>query len=650
MITLLMSGLTSISTNSPGLAPDPTDDRHESTYSEWEDAFVVSKDGGITMSSSGGDGVVGPTVTDPKEDSKSTDSAGLSIVKLTNGEDVSSPHDLEIPAGDSVTWSYNVTNIGDVALTEIVVNDDVEGYVGTIASLGIGESNNSLSLSNTSVVGIYQNNVTASTTHNDVEVNASDYSYYFGVSETSDSAGLSIVKLTNGEDVSSPHDLEIPAGDSVTWSYNVTNMGDVALTEIVVNDDVEGYVGTIASLGVGESNNSLSLSNISVVGVYQNNVTASTTHNDVEVNASDYSYYFGVSETSDSAGLSIVKLTNGEDVSSPHDLEIPAGDSVTWSYNVTNMGDVALTEIVVNDDVEGYVGTIASLGVGESNNSLSLSNISVVGVYQNNVTASTTHNDVEVNASDYSYYFGVNASIDIEKFTDGHDADEPIGPFLLLGYPVEWTYEVKNTGNVNLVIDVQDNDVNVTPLYMDGDDGDDVFEPGEVWVYNASGTVILGQHSNFGNVTGYNGTFIATDADSSHYFGINNPTFKDMAGGKGYWKNPDNWPEEVTEITIGNVTYLKDDAINYQNPVEDKPYILFGQLVPAKLNVMVGLPYYPYVIDGELVYFIEAADAWLEEYPLGSTGPEVDAAWAESGEELKDVLEMYNNGVLYSNG
>ncbi|WP_445474723.1 PKD domain-containing protein [Methanococcoides methylutens] len=54
-ITLLMSGLTSISTNSPGLAPNPTDDSHESTYSEWEDA-IISKDRGILMSRSSGMG------------------------------------------------------------------------------------------------------------------------------------------------------------------------------------------------------------------------------------------------------------------------------------------------------------------------------------------------------------------------------------------------------------------------------------------------------------------------------------------------------------------------------------------------------------------------------------------------------------------
>ena len=41
-------------------------------------------------------------------------------------------------------------------------------------------------------------------------------------------------------------------------------------------------------------------------------------------------------------------------------------------------------------------------------------------------------------------------AITIEKFTNGVDADEPTGPFIPLGDPVEWTYTVTNTGNTTL--------------------------------------------------------------------------------------------------------------------------------------------------------------------------------------------------------
>ena len=40
--------------------------------------------------------------------------------------------------------------------------------------------------------------------------------------------------------------------------------------------------------------------------------------------------------------------------------------------------------------------------------------------------------------------------IDIEKATNGEDADTPTGPEIPVGGAVEWTYVVTNTGNVDL--------------------------------------------------------------------------------------------------------------------------------------------------------------------------------------------------------
>ena len=103
-----------------------------------------------------------------------------------------------------------------------------------------------------------------------------------------------------------------------------------------------------------------------------------------------------------------------------------------------------------------------------------------------------------------------------------------------------WTYSVTTTGNVWLSgISVTDtvSGVNPTPVdanvdtYNDGDTNkDNILQPGEIWLYRATGTATAGQYSNIGTTTGnpvYNngttpvpGLTPPTDTDPSHYFGV----------------------------------------------------------------------------------------------------------------------------------
>ena len=111
----------------------------------------------------------------------------------------------------------------------------------------------------------------------------------------------------------------------------------------------------------------------------------------------------------------------------------------------------------------------------------------------------------------------------------------------------------------------------------------------------------------------------------------------------GYWKtHPEAWP--VEEITIGGVTYSKEDAIALMEmPVaKDKTYTMFDALVAAKLNVVVGS-------DVSCVAgIISAAEDWMAAY--GPVGAGVGAGgknspWRE-GEPFYGILDQYNNGEL----
>jgi hypothetical protein len=60
----------------------------------------------------------------------------------------------------------------------------------------------------------------------------------------------------------------------------------------------------------------------------------------------DPSHYFGAHHP----GIGLKKYTNGHDADQPPGPTIPAGQPVTWTYVVTNTGDVTLTGVAVADD------------------------------------------------------------------------------------------------------------------------------------------------------------------------------------------------------------------------------------------------------------------------------------------------------------
>ena len=120
-------------------------------------------------------------------------------------------------------------------------------------------------------------------------------------------------------------------------------------------------------------------------------------------------------------------------------------------------------------------------------------------------------------------------AIDIEKFTNGENADEAPGPSVLVGTTVMWTYEVTNTGDVTLT-DVVVTDsmeaVVICPL--------DALGPGDSMTCTASGVAVEGQYDNTGTVTANFADAEVTDSDDSHYVGeVEEPEDEDEEPGEG---------------------------------------------------------------------------------------------------------------------
>ncbi len=128
------------------------------------------------------------------------------------------------------------------------------------------------------------------------------------------------------------------------------------------------------------------------------------------------------------------------------------------------------------------------------------------------------------------------AAIQIEKSTNGEDADTGPGPVVEVGSTVTWTYAVSipepfasaaNTTFLGNVV-VTDDQLTTDPVYVSGDDGDNILEYGETWIYEATGIAMPASTPMTGTATGtpvyadgtaVDGVESPTDSDPSNYFG-----------------------------------------------------------------------------------------------------------------------------------
>jgi uncharacterized repeat protein (TIGR01451 family) len=222
-------------------------------------------------------------------------------------------------------------------------------------------------------------------------------------------ASITIEKNTNGLDADNPPGPSLEVGESVTWSYAVTNTGNVSLTNVTVLDDVIGEINCPkTSLAAGEGMLCTSIGT-AVGGQYANLGTVNATSTSgSEVSDSDPSHYFGLGPA-----IKIEKHTNGIDADTPPGPSIVEGEAVTWTYIITNTGNVTLTGITILDDVIGEITCPkTSLAVGEDM-VCTTDGTAILGQYANLGTVSgSPPTGPDVSDSDPSHYFGV----EMERF------------------------------------------------------------------------------------------------------------------------------------------------------------------------------------------------------------------------------------------
>jgi len=330
--------------------------------------------------------------------------------------------------------------------------------------------------------------------------------------------GLRIRKTTNGADAGTLPGISLAVGSEVTWEYVVTNLGDVVVTDVAVSDDDDSLTVSCpkTALEPGESM-TCTAHGVAAACQYVNRGTAAGELPDGgQVADSDLSHYFG----DQGAALDLELLVNGKDADQQPGPQIKVGDPVRYDYVVRNVGQADLHDVVVLDDESNPVACPKSaLAQGESMTCTVHTEAQPGGHSVTGHARGKDACDVEAADADTAVYdcgcVEEAPSVDVEKATDGEDADSwNDAVSLATGDVVTWTYVVTNDGATPLHdVQVDDDDDALTVSCPK-----DALEPGESMTCTAQGMAGDQPYQNLGIVTALSHCDAAAiDTDPSHY-------------------------------------------------------------------------------------------------------------------------------------
>lgn len=254
--------------------------------------------------------------------------------------------------GETVHYTYTVTNTGEVTLSDVTATDDKLGDI-TLSktTLSPGESaagTASVVVQESDLPGPLTNTVTVQgMSEAGALVTASDEA-----SVQLSSARSSIEVILEAQDSRgfpiSPLDT-LPVGETITYVYMITNTGETTLTDLSLVDDRLGEIPlsrtTIAPWEHVNGSFSVTITEADLPGPFENTVVVTAIDpSGKTVTDSDTLVLFDISFD---GALTLLK-TSGT-------TEAAVGDTITYTYTITNTGDVMLTDLVLIDDHIGEI-------------------------------------------------------------------------------------------------------------------------------------------------------------------------------------------------------------------------------------------------------------------------------------------------------
>lgn len=279
---------------------------------------------------------------------------------------------------DIITYTFSVKNMGDVTLNTVVVNDTLTGSVNlpvTPASLLPGETGTAQATYAIKQTDLNTGSVTNSATATGTPTGIG------AVSDTSDDDSFTendstVTPLTQEPKIAIVKTASIGGtgtgllNEVITYTFVISNEGNVPLNTVVINDSRISVTNlAVADLAVGTNQtvtatytikqSDINLGSISNQATATANSPAGTT-SDLSDDDSPLEDQVTLTPLTQAPGIAIIKTAA---VTGTEGL----GDTITYSFMVTNTGNVPLTGVTIEDtriDISSL--TVPNLGVGQN--------------------------------------------------------------------------------------------------------------------------------------------------------------------------------------------------------------------------------------------------------------------------------------------
>jgi len=399
---------------------------------------------------------------------------------------------------DVLDYTITVTNTGNVSLQGVTPTDDLAG-LGTIDCIPAA----GLTLAPGAVMSCSaQYTVTQADLDNGTVTNAANATGAFGATTVTDPDGsgevVSTAELQAGIDLVKSSDTVAihDAGQVVTYTFTVTNTGTGTLKDVVVTDPMPN----LSQLACGTWDRTLAPG-------ANHSCTATYTVTQADIDAARPLDRVGVANVATASGLDAAgnRPSDEDDVmiqvqhrpvidltkSATPATVSAVGETVSYTFRLTNTGNVGLTDIVLTDPiVQGLSCPSTTLAQGASMDCTATLTVEQHHLDQGSIpnTATVHANDIDrsISTSDQDSF-----TVDVTQ-SPSMTLDKTVSPTTVTeaGQVLTYTFVATNTGNVSLANVIIDDPIEgLSPMDCSALTGAVTLLPGQVKTCTATRTV-----------------------------------------------------------------------------------------------------------------------------------------------------------------